>query len=159
MLHFIIFSVHLFCSCWGHTAALIPWTKGCINSNYDHTTKPCIIKSNFFSVPVIFLEFWPKFQLPILTKFTLILRFVWTDMCYAPQSKAWSYFIILDTSHWRFWEVLPFLWWYEFQEALESTDSLCSPCSLEMFGLHQIPLSSSKAQAAIGLSGSPEQVR
>ena len=62
----------------------------------------------------IFLEFLPKMQLPVLTKSTLILSFVWTGMRYTPQSKACSYFVILDTSLWGIWVLLPLLWWYEF---------------------------------------------
>lgn len=69
-------------------------------------------QKQLFLPAIIFLEFWPKLQLPVLTKFTLILRFVWTDMCYAPQPKAWSYFIILDTFQWSFWVVLQLLRWY-----------------------------------------------
>jgi len=46
-----------------------------------------------------------------------------------------------------------------FTEAVESTKLLRSLRSLKVFGLHRMPLCSSKAQAATDLSGSPEQVR
>lgn len=74
-------------------------------------------QKQLFLPACILLEFLPEMQLPVLTKSTLILSFVWTGMRYAPQSKACSYFFILDTSHWGIWVLLPLLWWYEFHRS------------------------------------------
>lgn len=113
---------------------VIPRTRCCENSSYDHTTKPCTIKSKFFSVPVFTLSSCQKCSCPHKTYINSQFCLNGYETLHSPKPVVISSFWTLLTGVLEYFS--HFYGHMDFSEALESTKSVWSPYSLEVLGLH-----------------------
>lgn len=109
---------------WECSRVLIPWTRHCVSSSYDCTTKPKFSPCLYFAWVLAKSAAACPHKIYINSQFCLN----WYEICSTVQSC--SYFIISDTSHQGIECFSHFCGDMNFTKALENAKSLWSLCSL-----------------------------